>query len=58
MKVLFWDGDGLAIYFKRLEEGTFNWKWGDTNLNRKTFLLLLEGVVPKKFERRFSLKKA
>ena len=58
MKVLFWDGDGLVIYFKRLEEGTFNWKWGDIHLSRKTFLLLLEGVIPKKFEHRFSLKKA
>ena len=59
LKVLFWDGDGLVIYFKRLEEGTFNWKWGENiPLNRKTFLLLLEGVIPKKFEHRFSLKKA
>jgi transposase len=31
MKVLFWDGDGYVIYFKRLEKGTYNWKWGDMN---------------------------
>jgi transposase len=56
MKVLFWDGDGYVIYFKRLEKGTYNWKWGDiTTLNRKTFLLLLEGVVPKRIQKRFSL---
>jgi transposase len=25
MKVLFWDKDGLVIWFKRLEKGTFAW---------------------------------
>ena len=29
MKVLFWDKDGLIIWFKRLEKGSFNWKWGE-----------------------------
>lgn len=56
MKVLFWDGDGLIIWFKRLERGTFSWKWGDqTTLDRKRFVLLLEGVVPKRIQKRFSL---
>lgn len=56
MKVLFWDGDGLIIWFKRLEQGTFAWKWGDrATLDRKNFLLLLEGVVPKRMQKRFSL---
>jgi transposase len=56
MKVLFWDNDGYVIWFKRLEKGTFAWKWGnDAQLDRKTFILLLEGVIPKRIQRRFSL---
>ena len=56
MKVLFWDNDGFVIYFKRLEEGTFSWKWGETAfLDRRAFLMLLEGITPKKLQRRFSL---
>ncbi len=56
MKVLLWDGDGFVIWFKRLERGTFLWKWGEkTALNRKQFLMLLEGVSPKYIQKRFSL---
>lgn len=56
LKVLFWDHDGFVIWFKRLEKGTFPWKWGEkANLDRKSFLLLLEGVVPKRIHKRFSL---
>ena len=56
MKVLFWDGDGFVIWYKRLEKGTFNWKWGsEISVDRKRFLMLLEGVVPRRFQKRFSL---
>ncbi len=56
MKVFFWDSDGFVIWFKRLEQGTFRWKWGDeAHLDRKSFLLLLEGIVPKRIQKRFSL---
>ncbi|MCC5831970.1 MAG: IS66 family insertion sequence element accessory protein TnpB [Chlamydiales bacterium] len=58
MKVLFWDGDGFVIWFKRLEQGTFSWKWGSqTTLDRRSFMLLLEGVIPKRIQKRFSLGK-
>lgn len=58
MKVLFWDNDGFIIWFKRLEKGTFSWKWNDTTLlDRRKFLMLLEGVVPKRLQTRFSLEK-
>jgi len=56
MKVLFWDHDGFIIWFKRLEKGTFSWQWGDDPfLDRRTFLMLLEGVTPKRIQKRFSL---
>lgn len=55
MKVLFWDSDGLVIWFKRLEKGSFAWKWGDSSsLDRRTFLMLLEGVTPKRIQMRYT----
>lgn len=56
MKVLFWDKDGLVIWFKRLEKGTFSWEWGDSiSLDRRSFLMLLEGVVPKRLQVRHNI---
>lgn len=56
MKVLFWDKDGLVIWFKRLEKGSFAWKWGsDNRLDRRTFLMLLEGIVPKRMQARYNI---
>ena len=55
IKVLFWDKDGLVIWFKRLEKGTFMWKWGSENkIDRKTFFMLLEGIVPKRIQARYN----
>lgn len=56
IKVLYWDGDGFAIWYKRLESGTFSGCFrGQTELSRQQFTLLLEGVTPKRLSRRFSL---
>lgn len=56
MKVLFWDKDGLVIWFKRLEKGSFAWKWGsDNRVDRRTFLMLLEGVTPKRLQDRYDI---
>ena len=56
MKVLFWDGDGFVIWYKRLEKGTFSSKWGsEALLDRRAFLMLLEGITPKRLRSRFSL---
>jgi len=56
IKVLYWDVDGLAIWSKRLEKGTFSRKSLSREMSRRSFLMLLEGVVPQKISRRFSIK--
>jgi transposase len=57
MKVLYWDGDGFSIWYKRLEKGSFlPQKNGAEMLDRREFLMLLEGVTPKKMQSRFSWK--
>ncbi|MES2200431.1 MAG: IS66 family insertion sequence element accessory protein TnpB [Chlamydiota bacterium] len=56
MKILCWDNDGLAIWYKRLEKGVFDKKSiSENQMTRKEFLMLLEGVTPKKIQPRFSL---
>jgi transposase len=51
IKVLFWDKDGLVIWFKRLEKGSFIWKWGsDNRLDRRTFFMLLEGSLQRDYK--------
>lgn len=55
IKVLFWDKDGLVIWFKRLEKGSFAWKWGSQNsLDRREFMMLLEGITPKRVQARYN----
>ena len=57
MKVLYWDSDGLAIWYKRLERGCFvRPPGGPMTIERRDFLMLLEGVTPKKIQQRFSVK--
>lgn len=48
MKVLFWDRDGFAIWYKRLEKGSFARNGQNTSIDRREFLMLLEGIEPKK----------
>lgn len=56
MKVLFWDKDGLVIWFKRLEKGSFSWKWcEEASLDRRAFLMLLEGITPKRLQVLYSI---
>ena len=54
IKVLFWDRDGFAIWSKRLEKGSFACKAEKEVLDRREFLMLLEGVEPKKMRPKFS----
>jgi transposase len=56
MKVLYWDCDGFAIWWKRLEKGSFRLLGIDWNLiDRKEFFMLLEGIIPKKIQLRFKI---
>lgn len=56
VKIMFWDGDGLAMFYKRLEKGTFVLppsQGEKVSLDRRQLTLLLEGVVPLKIKQRY-----
>jgi len=56
VKLLYWDRDGFAIWYKRLEKGTFNLPRilaQNGRIDRLELSLLLEGVVPKKVKKRY-----
>ena len=47
IKVLWWDGDGLCLFAKRLERGRFIWpkaETGKVSLTRAQLSMLLEGI--------------
>lgn len=47
IKLLCWDGQGLCLYTKRLEKGTFVWpkaKEGKVHLSAAQLAMLLEGI--------------
>ncbi len=46
-KLLWWDGDGLCLFAKRLERGRFIWPQavdGTVALSRALIRMLLEGI--------------
>ena len=58
VKILYWDGDGLAVWYKRLESGQFVMPkavGSKLELDRRSLGLLLEGVVASYRNPRFSL---
>ena len=59
LKVLMWEGDGLSLYYKRLERGTFEHPLGDDGfgISYEKLMLILEGIETKKVvkRKRFSL---
>jgi transposase len=47
IKVLWWDGDGLCLFAKRLEQGRFVWPQAESGtvwLSRAQLSMLLEGI--------------
>ena len=57
IKIITWDRDGLLIFYKRLEKGRFAVdESGKTELTRREFQMLFEGIKPRSLNRRFSIK--
>lgn len=57
MKVLYWDGDGLAIWYRRLEQGTFqipaaNDQLTAVEIRSDEFTMLLRGIDLSSVKRR------
>lgn len=57
LKALFWDRDGFAIFYKRLERGSFAPNTKNNTLDKREFLMLLEGIVPQKIRPNFFPKR-
>jgi transposase len=56
VKILSWDGDGFVLWYKRLERGMFPNIMRDSDLiDRRQLAMLLEGITPKRMNRRFSI---
>ena len=56
VKLLWWDGDGLCLFSKRLERGRFIWPKaaeGAVSLSRAQLSMLLEGIDWRRPERTF-----
>lgn len=57
VKILYWDNDGLAIYYKRLEKGTFKRPTARINvpnseLSQEELYLILRGIDVEKTKKR------
>ena len=57
VKILYWDRDGLALWSKRLEEGTFRapqlGTGGRVELSPAELTMLLESITPLRIGRRY-----
>jgi transposase len=63
LKVLYWGGDGLCLWYKRLEAGTFELRKGEggcAEISNAELMMLIEGINMARVERRkrFSLGRA
>lgn len=61
LKMLLWEGDGLSLYYKRLEQGTFEHPTGEAKgqISYEKLMLVLRGIETEKIikRKRFSLEK-
>src|SRR4051812_13851611 len=54
VKILWWSGDGLCLFARRLERGRFVWRQathGSVNLSSVQLSMLLEGIDWQRIER-------
>ena len=63
LKLLLWEGDGLSLYYKRLEKGTYEIPAapGDAaaiNISAQQLQFILQGVMLEKIQFRRRFKKA
>jgi transposase len=62
MKILWWDGDGFVLFYKRLEQGTFQFPApradGSVEIDAATLAMIFHGIdtTNVKRQKRFSLK--
>ena len=60
VKILYFDGDGLVLWYKRLEAGRFVIPEGHRDkieMDRRQLSMLLEGVIPLSMKKRYSREK-
>ena len=59
VKILYWDSGGLALWYKRLERGTFRMpsdqEGMSVELSSAQLSMLLEGITPLRVDRRYKL---
>jgi transposase len=61
IKLLYWDGDGFVIYYKRLERGTYDFledKALSKTLKKDELMLILEGYKKCDFKKKKRYKTA
>jgi transposase len=62
VKILLWDRDGFALYFKRLEKGTFELPasngTGAILISSQTLGLILQGIILSSVQRKKRFEKA
>jgi transposase len=56
VKILLWERDGFAIYFKRLEKGTFELPQSNSSssnaISAQTLALILQGIILSSIKRK------